>query len=294
MNLEGVFPAHVTPFDRDGSIDYGTLAELVDHFVEGGVDGLVTAGCTGEAATLSHGEHVELIRRTVDAAEGRVPVIAGAGSNSTREALRLTGEAEDAGADAAMLITPYYNKPPQRGLEQHFTDVAGSTSLPVVLYNVPSRTGVNLEAETTLSLAEVENVVAVKEASGDLDQLSRIAEEAPPGFSVLSGDDGHALPALALGATGVVSVAANLVPGRVTELVRRAASGDNDGARGIHRELSPLFRALFAETNPIPVKRGLELLGIDAGDPRPPLTRLSADAEEELRSAMERLDLIQR
>lgn len=294
MNLEGVFPAHVTPFDGDGDVDYAALTELVDHLVGGDVDGLVTAGCTGEAATLSYEEHVELVRRTVEAASGRVPVIAGTGSNSTREALNLTGRAEDAGADAAMLITPYYNKPPQRGLERHFADVAGSTDLPVVLYNVPSRTGVNLEPETTLRLADVENVVAVKEASGDLDQLSRIAEEAPPGFSVLSGDDGHALPALALGATGVVSVAANLVPGRVSEMVRRAVSGDNDGARNIHRDLSPLFRALFAETNPIPVKRGLELLGLDAGDPRPPLTRLSGDAERELRSAMESLDLIQR
>lgn len=292
MNLEGVYPAHVTPFGDDGAIDYATLRDLVDRFVSGGVDGLVTAGCTGEAATLSHEEHIDLIRRTVEIADGRLPVIAGTGSNSTREAVSLTRKAEDAGADAAMLITPYYNRPPQRGLLNHFTEVANSTDLPIILYNVPSRTGVNMEPETTLRLAELDNVVAVKEASGDMDQITRILDDAPDDFALLSGDDGNAVATLAMGGSGVVSVAANLAPNRTGEMVTAAASGNLPEARALHRDLAPLFRALFVETNPIPVKRGLQLLDIPVGEPRPPLTPLSPEAEKVLRSAMEKVGLI--
>lgn len=290
MNLEGVYPAHVTPFD-DGDIDYDALERLLDRFAAAGVDGVVTAGCTGEAATLTHAEHRELIERTVAIAGGGLDVVAGTGSNSTREAVELTRHAEAVGADAAMLITPYYNRPPQRGLVNHYSTVAEAVSIPILLYNVPSRTGVNMEPETVLELAQIENVVGVKEA-GPPSQADRVLQEKPDGFDVLSGDDGNALSTTAMGGSGVVSVAANLVPGEVSRLVSAAAGGDLDEARSVHRSLSPLFRALFLETNPIPVKRGLELMGLGAGEPRPPLTPLAPEPEGRLRGAMEEVGLL--
>ncbi|MBS1263600.1 MAG: 4-hydroxy-tetrahydrodipicolinate synthase [Methanonatronarchaeales archaeon] len=291
MHLEGVFTAHATPFDGD-EIDHAALERLLDFLIDGGVDGVVTAGCTGEAATLSHDEHREIVEVAVNLVDGRTRVVAGTGSNSTREAVELTGHAETAGADAAMLITPYYNRPPQRGLVKHFTAVAEAVSIPIVLYNVPSRTGVNMEPETVLRLAELDNVVAVKEASGDVSQAARILEEASDDFSVLSGDDSEALATAALGGSGVVSVAGNLVPGKMRELFSAASRGDLKEAREVHRRLSPLFRALFLETNPIPVKRALNLVGLGAGEPRPPLTPLSRDAEGPLRESLRELDLI--
>ncbi|PSP55817.1 4-hydroxy-tetrahydrodipicolinate synthase [Halobacteriales archaeon QS_1_67_19] len=284
----GVYPAMTTPFEPDDSIDFEQLRADARRLEAAGVDGLVAVGSTGESATLSHDEHVAVVEAVADAVD--VPVIAGAGSNSTREALELSRRSADAGADALLLISPYYNKPEPEGMERHYRTVADEVDLPQIVYNVPSRTGRNVAVETAASLAEHENVVGYKAASGDLNRIGEVIERTrDQEFSVLSGNDYLTLPMLSLGATGTISVVANVEPERTTALVGAARSGDFERAREIHEELAPLVRALFAETNPIPVKEAMELRGYGPAHLRSPLTRLSAESRAELAGILEAL-----
>jgi 4-hydroxy-tetrahydrodipicolinate synthase len=279
--FEGVYPAMCTPFNDDGSIDFETLRADARRLEEGGVDGLVPMGSTGESATVSHDEHVEVIEAVVDAVD--VPVIGGTGSNNTDEALSLSQRAADAGADALLLISPYYNKPEQRGLVQHYETIADAVDLPQIVYNVPSRTGRNVDADTVVELASHENVQGFKAASGDLNQVTEIAERTrDEEFDVLSGNDGETLPILSVGGTGCISVGANVEPERMGDLVWAAREGDYERAQRRQHELGPLFRALFWETNPIPVKAAMEIRGYGPGRLRSPLSELSEEYYDDL------------
>jgi 4-hydroxy-tetrahydrodipicolinate synthase len=284
--FSGSIVALVTPF-KDGKVDYPKLEELVEFHIKAGTNGIVPCGTTGESATLSHEEHEEVIARVVKAAEGNIPVIAGTGSNSTSEAVRLTRFAQEAGADGALLITPYYNKPTQEGLLRHFSKVAAETDLPIVLYNVPSRTGVNLLPETVIRLGEIKNVVAIKEASGSIDQAVEIMRSAD--LDLLSGDDSLTLPLMSVGAVGVISVAANIVPEMMVDLVDLASDGDFKAARELHLRLFPLLKALFLETNPIPVKAAMALEGTLNGEMRLPLCEIGAANREKLAKVLKDL-----
>ena len=285
----GVFPAITTPFTDDGRIDHEQLAANAQRLEEAGVDGLVPAGSTGESATLTHDEHIEVVETVVSAVE--IPIIAGSGSNSTHEAVSLSRRSAEAGADALLLISPYYNKPEPAGMEAHYRRVADEVDIPQILYNVPSRTGRNIEVETAVNLASHENVVGYKAASGDLGRISEVAERtADEDFSVLSGDDGLTLPTISVGGTGVISVAANVEPQRVSELVWSALDGDFDRALELHRELSPLFRTLFVETNPIPVKTAMEIRGYGSATVRSPLSDISQEHREQLESVLSALE----
>ncbi len=279
--LKGALTAIVTPF-REGAVDEKALVHLIERQIEGGVQGLVPCGTTGESATLTHEEHNRVIDITIEAAGGRLPVIAGTGSNSTAETIRLTRHAEKAGAQAALLITPYYNKPSQAGLFAHFRSVSEAVGIPLVLYNVPGRTGVNMLPDTVARLSEFKNIVGIKEASGDLSQVSRVIELSIDDFYVISGDDFTTLPALCLGGSGVISVTSNVVPGDVSSMVNGFLAGDIDGARALHYKLSPLNRAMFLETNPVPVKTALAMLGLLEEEFRLPLVRLSGENRNRL------------
>ncbi|NHN58008.1 MULTISPECIES: 4-hydroxy-tetrahydrodipicolinate synthase [Halorussus] len=287
--FSGVYPAMTTPFESDDSIDFEQLRADARRLADAGVDGLLAVGSTGESATLSHDEHIEVVEAVTDAVD--VPVIAGSGSNSTREALELSRRSADAGADALLLISPYYNKPEPEGMERHFRTIADEVDLPQIIYNVPSRTGRNIAVETAASLAEHENVVGYKAASGDLDRIGRVIERTRgQALSVLSGDDFLTLPMLSLGAAGTISVSANVEPERTVSLVEAGLSGDFAEAREIHEELAPLFRALFAETNPIPVKEAMEIRGYGPATLRSPLTRASEDVRAELAAILGELE----
>jgi len=293
IDFAGVYPAMCTPFHEDGSIDLETLRENAGRLIEAGVDGLVPVGSTGESATLSHDEHIEVVEAVVaarDESDRDVPVIAGTGSNSTREALELSRRSAAAGADALLLVSPYYNLPEQQGLIEHYRTIADAVDLPQIVYNVPSRTGLNVDPDTVVELAGHANVRAYKAASGDMVRMGEIVERTrDEDFAVLSGDDGMTLPLLSAGGTGVISVAANVEPARCVEYVHAALAGDFERAREIHHELGPLFRALFAETNPIPVKEAMELRGYGPAHLRSPLTRMRPDNREELAGVLEDL-----
>ncbi len=289
--FEGVLTALVTPF-RDGAVDERALHELVELQVSGGVQGIVPCGTTGESATLSHAEHQRVVEVVVAAARGRVQVVAGTGSNNTREAIELTHHAKEAGADGALLISPYYNRPTQAGIYAHFAAVARETAFPLVVYNVPHRTGSNVEAETIARLAELDQVVGVKEASGNLTQVSEIVATTPDDFAVLSGDDVHSLPILAIGGSGVISTTANVAPSQMVELVRAFRAGDHDRARQAHLRLLPLFGALFCETNPIPLKAALAMQGLIEESLRLPLVPISATNRERLRTTLKEMGLL--
>lgn len=289
--FEGVLTALVTPF-RDGAVDERALQELVELQVAAGVDGLVPCGSTGESATLSHAEHRRVVEVVVAAAHGRVQVVAGTGSNNTAEAVELTQHAKEAGADAALLIAPYYNKPTQDGLVAHFARVAAETAFPLVIYNVPSRTACNIEPATQLRIAEIEQVVAVKEAHDDFQHVARLLREAPEGFAVLSGNDWATLPMLALGGHGVISTASNVAPGEMVELVRAFRAGDVSRARDAYFHLLPLMDILFCESNPIPVKAALALRGLVLDEIRLPLTPLTAPNRERLQVVMKEFGLL--
>jgi 4-hydroxy-tetrahydrodipicolinate synthase len=286
LRFEGAYTALVTPFDRQGNLDEEGLRRLVRFQIEEGIDGLVPVGTTGECATLSYEEHERVIEIVVEEAKGRVPVIAGTGSNSTREALMLTRFAKEAKADAALLVVPYYNRPTQEGMYRHFKELAEKVDLPQILYNIPSRTGVNLLPQTVARLAEVKNIVGIKEAS-TVDQVSEIIElTRGKDFVVFSGNDNQTLPILSLGGVGVISVASNVAPKLVAEMVRAFRRGDLEGARELHYRLSPLFKALFLETNPAPVKAALEMMSLPAGAPRLPLVEVSQQTQETLRKVL--------
>lgn len=275
--LEGALTALITPF-RDGDVDHDAYAELVERQIEGGIDGIVPCGTTGEAATLSEDELVETVETAAETADGRVPVVAGTGSNDTDKTIRRTREIADIdGVDAALVVTPYYNKPSQEGMYRHFWRVAERGGLPVVLYNVPSRTGVSLEADTVARLAEHDDIVAIKEASGDMRLVSRILEEAGEDIQVLSGDDFTTYPLVALGGSGCVSVVSNLDPETMSDLVSAASRGDLETARRLHQKIQPLARVLFAEPNPAPTKLAASILGWCDADVRAPMYVPSED-----------------
>lgn len=288
--FQGAFTALVTPF-KNGAVDYKSLDELVEWQIAQGIDGLISAGTTGESATLTHEEHNEVNRRVLLAAKGRVPVIAGTGSNSTAEAIAMTRAAQNNGADAALLVTPYYNKPSQEGLFRHYKAVSEQVSLPILAYNVPSRTAVNLLPETVARLAELPNVVGIKEASGGVEQAKKIRELCPR-LAVLSGDDALTLDMMAVGAKGVISVTGNVVPADIKKMVALALSRKMDDARKMQEKLMPLHNAMFLETNPQPVKIALKLLGRGNAEFRLPLWGISPENEEKLRAALKAYGLL--
>jgi 4-hydroxy-tetrahydrodipicolinate synthase len=285
----GVYPAMCTPFHEDGSIDFETLQDDARRLEAAGVDGLVPMGSTGESATVSHDEHIEVIEAVIEAVD--VPVIGGSGSNNTAEALSLSRRAADAGADALLLISPYYNKPEQQGLIDHYETIADEVDVPQIVYNVPSRTGRNIAADTVATLAEHENIHGYKAAGGDLNQVGEIVEKTrDQEFDVLSGNDGETLPILSVGGTGCISVAANVEPRRMSDLVWSALAGDYERARERHHDLGPLFRALFWETNPIPVKAAMEIRGYMPGTLRSPLTEITDGNRDDLESLLSEYD----
>jgi 4-hydroxy-tetrahydrodipicolinate synthase len=286
MKFRGVYCAMVTPFTTQDEIDVDGMRSNIEYLQKGDVAGLVPCGSTGESSTLTFDEHKRLIEVTVDAA--RVPVVAGTGSNSTSEAVELTRYAQDVGADAALLIVPYYNKPMKSGLAKHFGAIANACEIPLVLYNIPGRTGINMDAETTSAIAhEYGNVAAVKEASANFGQISEIIELTQDlDFCVISGDDGLTLPMMALGATGVISVAADLFPKKMGQLTQFCLEGNYSKAREVHYHLAPLFKALFLETNPIPVKKACDLLGLAGGPLRLPLTSMAESNVAKLEAAL--------
>src|SRR5579885_2300894 len=289
--LTGALSAIVTPFN-DGAIDEPALRDLIEWQIGAGVQGIVPCGSTGESATLSHAEHEQVIRIAIEQTRKRVPVVAGTGSNSTAEAIRLTAAAREMGADAALLISPYYNKPTQEGIYKHYKMIAHSVDLPLIIYNIPGRTGSNIAPETMARLCEVRNIVGVKEASGSMDQVSDIRRLCGERFTILSGDDSATLPLMALGASGVISVFTNIMPREMTGMVAAALAGNYTRAREIHYRMLPLMRALFIETNPIPIKHALSLVKRCSAEVRMPLTPMSAAGADKLKTVMKEMRLL--
>jgi 4-hydroxy-tetrahydrodipicolinate synthase len=287
----GALSAIVTPF-RDGAIDEPALRDLIEWQISEGIQGIVPCGSTGESATLSHAEHEQVIKIAIEQTRKRVPVVAGTGSNSTAEAIRLTAAARELGADGALLISPYYNKPTQEGIYKHYKMIAQSVDLPMIIYNIPGRTGSNIMAETMARLCEVRNIVGVKEASGSMDQISDIHRLCGDRFTILSGDDSATLPLMALGARGVISVITNAMPREMVQMTAAANSGDYARARELHYRMLPLMRALFIETNPIPIKHALSLLRRCSAEVRMPLTPMSAAAADKLKAVMKEMRLL--
>ncbi len=290
--FHGSLVAMVTPF-RNGKVDEAKVRELVEFHVTNGTDALVPCGTTGESPTLSHDEHKRLVEIVVEAAAGRIPVVAGTGSNATAEAIDLTKHAARAGARGALVVNPYYNKPTQEGLYRHFRAVAESVSLPILVYNIQSRTAVNIETETMARLArDCQNIVGVKEASGSLDQMSQVIAACGPDFAVISGDDNSPLPLMAIGGAGVISVIANIVPREPAELTHAALEGDWKRARDLHYRLFPLARAAFLETNPIPIKEAMAMAGMLEPEFRLPMCRMSDTNRERLRAILKAYGLV--
>ena len=278
--------AMVTPFREDHAVDLDRARALASHLVDSGSDAVVVAGSTGESPTLTYKEKSELFRAVGDAIRGRGKLVCGTGTYSTAETLELTQAAEDAGADGLLVVTPYYNKPPQRGLVAHFEHIADATELPMILYNIPGRTATRIEHDTLLRLAERPNIVAVKDSTGDFQSISRLVAEAPEGFEVYSGDDWATFGYVCLGAVGVVSVASHLVGPQIRQMIELIETGDVPAARKLHEDLSPLFNALFVTSNPIPVKAALEMVGRPCGEPRLPLVPATAEERERVRKAL--------
>jgi 4-hydroxy-tetrahydrodipicolinate synthase len=289
----GSMVAIITPFDRDGRFDEETFRRLIDFQIENGTDVIVPCGTTGESATLDHGEHNRVIKTCIEQVNKRVPVLAGTGSNSTREAIELSQNAKQMGADGVLLITPYYNKPSQEGVYRHFKAIADNVAIPQVLYNVPGRTGMNMAAATTIRLADHSNVVGIKEASGDLTLASEIIAEAGDRINVISGDDFLTLPMMACGGKGVISVTANIMPGEVKAMVTAINENRYDDARKIHLHLLQLHQAMFVETNPVPVKTAAALMGLCGGHLRLPLVELLPDNLSKLKNVLVHFGLIQ-
>jgi 4-hydroxy-tetrahydrodipicolinate synthase len=287
----GALSAIVTPFN-DGAIDEVALRDLIEWQIGAGVAGIVPCGSTGESATLSHAEHEQVIRITIEQTKKRVPVVAGTGSNSTAEAIRLTAAAREMGADAALLISPYYNKPTQEGIYKHYKMIAQSVELPLIIYNIPGRTGSNIMPETMARLCEVRNIVGVKEASGSMDQISDIRRLCGDRLTILSGDDSMTLPMLALGASGVISVITNIMPREMGDMTCAALEGNYTRAREIHYRMLPMMRALFIETNPIPIKHALSILKKCSPEVRMPLTPMSPPAADKLKAVMKEIKLL--
>jgi 4-hydroxy-tetrahydrodipicolinate synthase len=289
---QGVYTALITPFNKNGSLDREALKDLVEFQISAGIAGIVPVGTTGESPTVTHEENIDVIRVVVEQAKKRVPVIAGTGSNSTDEAIDMTRKAKAIGADASLQVGPYYNKPSQEGFYRHFTAIADAADFPIIVYNIPSRTGKNIENETMLRLASNRNIAAVKEASGDLAQVMDLIRRKPAAFDVLSGDDNLGLPLIALGGTGIISVASNVIPHEMVQLVKFALDNRLPEARELHYRLLPFFKALFVETNPIPVKYAMSLLGKAQEVYRLPLCPMDDGKKDILKKAMRELKLI--
>lgn len=291
--FSGVTVAMVTPFTHNQTIDESALRNLVERQIEGGTDVLLACGTTGESVTLDSDEKERVLKIMLEQADRRVPVLSGAGTNDTRDAVRLTREAEKAGANGILSVGPYYNKPTQEGFFQHFRAIAAATDLPVLIYNVPGRTGANISATTTLRLAEIENIIGIKEASGNISQIMAILRERPDGFLVLSGDDAISLPLIALGGDGVISVVANEIPGLFAEMIHAALANHWDRARELHFRLLPLMEINFIESNPIPVKAALAMMGLIREVFRLPLVPISEKSRTQLLPILEELKLLE-
>jgi 4-hydroxy-tetrahydrodipicolinate synthase len=290
--FEGILPAIITPFQRNEGLDLDLdgLRANIEFLVSKGIHGIVPCGSTGESATLTFEEHEKVIEATIDVVNGKIPVIAGTGSNNTSEALTLTRAAKDLGADGVLVISPYYNKPNRAGLIKHYKKLA-NLDVPVIMYNVPGRTGQNLEPGLVAELAREPNIIGIKEASGDISQVSRIVEMTrDEDFKVISGDDALTFPILALGGAGVISVAANIEPARMVAMYEYFRSGQITKARDIHFQMGPIFRAMFIDTNPIPVKKAVELRGMAGGPPRLPLDELDGDKTTQLKKVLQTYD----
>lgn len=286
-NFGRILTAMVTPFNNDYSVNYNEAAKLAKYLVDNGSDGLVVAGSTGEAATMSKEEKLKLYATIMEAVGDKATIIAGTGSNDTKASIELTKEAEKIGVHGAMLVGPYYNKPPQEGFYQHFKAIAESTNLPLIVYNVPGRTGSNILPSTIARLAEIKNIVAVKEASGSLDQMSEIMRTTPNDFLLYSGDDGLTLPAMAVGGHGVISVASHIVGKRMQEMIAAFLTGDMAKAQAIHLELISFFKVIFITTNPIPIKAAVNLIGLNAGPLRLPLVPPTDSEVEQIKKVMQ-------
>ena len=297
MKLEGTIVAMVTPYTKSDEIDEDGIRENINYLIEKGVNGILAAGTTGESATITHEEHRKLVDILIDEVNGRVTTIAGAGSNSSKEALGLVKHAENMGADAALVITPYYNKPQPDGLYKHYEMLSNSTDIPIVVYNVPSRTGTDIDVKTIGKVAQLDNIVAIKEANPNLDKVSKIIKKIDEvgetdKFVVLSGNDDLTLPMMVMGAKGVISVVANVDPERMSQMVNYALEGEFEAAAKVHYELYDLMKVLFVETNPVPAKTALNLMGRPAGHVRMPLAPLKAESETKLKNVLKNLNLI--
>lgn len=286
MNFGQVLTAMVTPFDQNGHVDFNKTRSLVNYLIANGSDGLVVAGTTGESPTLTNNEKLDLFRFVAQVANGRAAIIAGTGSNSTHTSIELTQQAEATGVDAVMLTTPYYNKPSQEGLYEHYKAVAQATSLPVMLYNVPGRSAVAIAPETIIRLSEVSNIVSVKEASGDLDAMTEIISKTSDNFTLYSGDDSLTLPVLAIGGNGVISVAAHVIGSEMQEMITCFNNGDVKRAATIHQETLPVMKALFKQPSPSPVKAALNMMGINVGDVRLPMIPLTDEENHQLKQML--------
>ncbi|NYB52280.1 MAG: 4-hydroxy-tetrahydrodipicolinate synthase [Methanobacteriaceae archaeon] len=296
MKLEGTTVAMVTPFTREDTVDEEGMRENMNYLLERGVNGLLAAGTTGESATITHQEQKKMMEILVDEVKGKAAAVAGAGSNSSKEALDLVKYAEDVGADYALVITPYYNKPQPHGLYEHYKMLTESTDIPIIVYNVPSRTGTDIDVETIGRVAQLDNIVAIKEASPDLDKVSQTIQKIDQlgidDFLVLSGNDNLTLPMISQGCKGVISVVGNVDPARMSEMVKKALEGDFQGARDLHYELYDLMKVLFVESNPVPAKTALNMMGRPAGHVRMPLAPLKQESQEKLRKVLLDLQLI--
>jgi len=297
MKLEGTIVAMVTPFNSDDGVDETGMRENINYLIERGVEGVLAAGTTGESATITHDEQRKMMDIMVEEVDGRVKAIAGAGSNSSKEALGLVKYAENAGADAALVITPYYNKPQPHGLYEHYKMLSESTDIPIVVYNVPSRTGTDIDVDTIGKVSQLNNIIAIKEANPDLDKVSQTIKKLEElgnrdDFRVISGNDNLTLPMIALGAKGVISVVANVDPARMSEMVRNALHGNYEKAMDLHYEIYNLMKVLFIETNPVPAKASLNLMGRPAGHVRMPLGSLKDENKAQLSKVLQDLNLI--
>ena len=286
MNFGKVLTAMVTPFDRKGYVDFAKTEQLINYLINNGTEGLVVAGTTGESPTLSSEEKVALFKHSVKIADGRVPIIAGTGSNNTHASIELTKKAEAAGVDAIMIVAPYYSKPGQKGLYEHFKAIAESTKLPVMIYNIPGRSVVNMTADTIVELSKISNIVSVKEASGDLDQITDIITRTEESFSVYSGDDGLTLPILSIGGDGVISVASHVLGNEMQQMISAYQSGEVKKAAAIHQKILPIMNELFKAPSPSPVKTALQLKGMDVGSVRLPMIPLTAEERSSLAAAL--------
>lgn len=290
--FQGSMVALVTPMTADEQLDWASLHKLVEWHIEKGTDAIVAVGTTGESATLAVSEHIAVIKSVVEQVNGRIPVIAGTGANNTVEAIEMTQAAKDAGADACLLVTPYYNKPSQEGLFLHFKAIADAVQIPQILYNVPGRTGVDMLPNTVFRLQDHKNIVGIKEATGDLDRAKTLIEGQVDGFNIMSGDDETAVELILLGGTGNISVTANVAPAKVSEMCALAQKGDADGARAINRELKPVHHAMFVESNPIPVKWAVAEMGLMERGIRLPMTPLDSQYHNEVRTALQNANLL--